>query len=181
MVPEQDGGWLVICFSVTAEPSALRVATWRGLKQIGAVALGTGVYMLPDREGPREALLQVSERINKGGGTAFVLRARGLTERDEEVVLERASGSRADDYAQVTKSASRFVEHVARETGTQDFRFAEVESLEEEMEKVRRQLGRVVDRDYFESTAKEDAQAAVLAAERALAEYIELASTRGEP
>jgi hypothetical protein len=177
----EGGGWLVICFSVPAEPSALRVATWRSLKQVGAVALGTGVYMLPDREGPREVLVQVSERINKGGGTAFVLRARGMTERDERVVMERASGSRAEDYAQVTKSANRFVEHVGRETATRDFRFAEVESLEEEMEKVRRQLRRVLDRDYFESMAKEDAQAAVIAAERALAEYVELASTEGEP
>ncbi|MEP7216216.1 MAG: Chromate resistance protein ChrB [Anaerolineaceae bacterium] len=84
------------------------------------------------------------------------------------------------DYAQVIKSATRFVEHVERETSTEDFRFVEVESLEGEMEKVRRQLQRVIDRDHFDNAAREGAHAAVLAAERALSGYVELASVRGE-
>jgi hypothetical protein len=181
MVEQPAEGWLVICFTVPAEPSALRVATWRGLKQVGAVALGTGVYTLPDREPLRDVLVQLAARIRVGGGTAFVLCAHGVSENDEQMLLQRVAGSRAEDYAQVTKSALRFVEHVARETTSQDFRFAEVESLEEEMEKVRRQFQRVVDRDYFENAAREDAQGAVLAAQRALSDYIELASIRGEP
>ena len=76
------------------------------------------------------------------------------------------------EYAQVIKSARHFVEHVARETETEDFRFAEVESLEEELEKVRRQLKRVVERDYFDSQLREDAAAAVLEAEQHFLTYV---------
>lgn len=181
MAEKLDGQWLVFCFTLPAEPSALRVATWRSLKQLGAVALGTGVYTLPDRTELREVLGQLAQRVNAGGGSAFLLCARGLCEQDEAMLAQRVAGSRADDYAQVMKSARRFGEHVDRETSTQDFRFAEVESLEEELEKVRRQLQRVMDRDYFENPAKEEAQAAVLAAESALKAYVELASERGDP
>ena len=36
--------WLLLSYSVPAQPSALRVATWRALKQAGAVLLGPGLY-----------------------------------------------------------------------------------------------------------------------------------------
>ncbi|MCL4241992.1 MAG: hypothetical protein KJ048_11635 [Dehalococcoidia bacterium] len=173
--------WLVICFTVPAKPSALRVATWRTLKQLGAVALGTSVYTVPDRPDVRELLDQLAERINGGGGLAVLLLAQGLRESDEAMIAQRVAGSRSEDYLQVAKSARRFVEHVDRETATRDFRFAEVESLEEELEKVRRQLQRVVARDYFESPAREEAQASVLAAEAAFETYVERASEQGEP
>lgn len=173
--------WLVVCFTVPAKPSALRVATWRSLRQVGAVALGTSVYAVPDLPEVREAIEAVAERVNSSGGTCVLLRATALRLADEAFIAERAAGARADDYAQVAKSARRFVEHVDRETSTQDFRFAEVESLEEELEKVRRQFQRVLARDYFESPAKEETQSAMLAAESAFATYVETASERGDP
>lgn len=173
--------WLIACFAIPAEPSALRVATWRSLKQLGAAAVGSGVYALPERPELREAFLKLKERVNSGGGSAFLLQAQALHTEDEEVVVERFATSRAADYAQVIKSARRFVEHVERETATQDFRFVEVESLEEELEKVRRQLHRVRERDYFVNPTREEAQAAVIEAERALRAYVELASEHGEP
>lgn len=173
--------WLVACFAIPAEPSALRVATWRMLKELGAAAVGGGVYALPERPELREAFLRLKDRVNSGGGSAFLLRGQALEAADEAVVIKRFETSRAADYAQVIKSARRFVEHVERETASRDFRFAEVENLEEELEKVRRQLHRVRERDYFVNATREEAQAAVIGAEQALRSYVELASEQGDP
>jgi hypothetical protein len=169
------------CFAIPAEPSAVRVATWRTLKQLGAAAMGGGVYALPERPALKEAFLRLKERVNNGGGSAFLFEARGLHADDEAAVIGRFTAARSADYAQVIKSARRFVEHVERETSTQDFRFVEVESLEEELEKVRRQLHRVRERDHFGNATREEAQAAVIEAERALAAYVGIAAERGEP
>lgn len=180
MQSEARKRWVVACFTIPAEPSALRVATWRTLKQLGAAPLANAVYALPDREDLRAAMTRLVDRLNASGATALLLVAETLNDEDEQKVLDRLTSARSGDYAQVVKSARHFVEHVDRETATDDFRFAEVESLEEELEKVRRQFKRVIERDYFESPAQEEARAALLAAGNRLALYVEAASERGE-
>jgi hypothetical protein len=67
------------------------------------------------------------------------------------------------------------VEHISREEAGEDYRFAEVESLEEELEKVRRQFERVVERDHFGTPAKEETLAALMDAEKRLTEYLDTA------
>lgn len=173
--------WLVICFAVPSDPSALRVATWRALKQLGAAPLGNGVYALPDRPELRDAFRRLVERVTNGGGTAFLLAGEGLDPADEAVLLDRLDKARADDYGQIAKSAQRFVEHVERELAADDFRFVEIESLEEELEKVRRQMQHVLARDYFDSPARGEAQSALRVAERRLAAYVEAAMEHAEP
>ena len=42
--------WLLFSYRVPAQPSAVRVAVWRDLRQHGALGLGTGLYALPDRD-----------------------------------------------------------------------------------------------------------------------------------
>lgn len=84
----------------------------------------------------------------------------------------RASAARHDEYKQVIKSANKLFDHIAREEASLDFRFAEVESLEPELQKVRRQLDLVVDRDLLELAVRNDAQAALAAAEVRLQEYL---------
>lgn len=167
--------WLLICYRTPTEPSALRVATWRTLKQVGAVAVGGGVYAAPDTPEMRDSLQQLSARICGGGGQAFLISGDILDPAHEQRLSAESEALRAEEYAQVAKSARHFVDHVDRESATEDFRFAEVESLEEELEKVRRQLRRVVSRDHFESPAREEAQAAIVEAERRLLTYVEQA------
>jgi hypothetical protein len=173
-------GWLLISYAVPGEPSALRVATWRALKQLGAAPLGSSVYALPDAGVCRDAVERLSERIKAGGGSALTLLATALSAEDEAHLRERFAGLRAQEYAQVAKSARHFIDHVDREAESEDYRFAEVESLEEELEKVRRQLRLVKDRDYFETPAFEEAQAAIAAASQRLTRYVDTAYERGE-
>jgi hypothetical protein len=170
--------WLLICYRTPQEPSALRVATWRTLRQLGAIAIGGGVYAVPDTAAPRQALEKLATRISGGGGTAFLMAGEFLDPRQEERLRGEAEAALADEYGQVVKSARHFVDHIERETATDDYRYAEVESLEQELEKVRRQLHLVVARDHFDHALREDAQAAIVAAEERLRAYVEEAFQR---
>jgi hypothetical protein len=165
--------WLLLSYRVPAQPSALRVATWRALKQAGAVLLGPGLYALPDSPEHQALLTEVTARVTSGGGTAITLRANGLTEDDERALALKFEGARHDDYRQVLKSARKFIAHVDQEDRDQDYRFAEVESLEEELNKVRRQLALVRDRDTLHMPLGAEATESVTAAETRLQQYLD--------
>jgi hypothetical protein len=169
------GSWLLISYHVPAEPSALRVAAWRALKQMGAVSLGAGLYALPNTAEFVEGVKKLGERIAEGGGSSVKFSASPLTHGDEESLSELFRAARTDEFSQAGKSARRLIEHIQREREGEDYRFAEVESLEEELEKVRRQFERVVARDHFGTPAKEEALAALMEAEKGLRDYMDAA------
>ncbi len=173
--------WLLISYHVPSEPSALRVATWRALKQMGAVTLGAGLYALPNTAEYVDDLTRLGERITEGGGLAVKFSAAPLTDRDEISLRELFKSARTDEFLQAEKSARRFIEHIRREEAGEDYRFAEVEGLEEEMEKVRRQFERVVARDHFRTPAREQALGAVMEAEKCLQGYLNKAYEKENP
>jgi hypothetical protein len=170
--------WLIISYRVPNEPSALRVATWRALKQLGAVKLGDGAYFLPRTNGCADAMAEIRTRVITGGGAAIVIEADGLDDADRDSLAADFDAARADEFSQVARSAARLVEHIGREESTDDYRFAEVDALEEELEKVRRQFQRVVDRDYLASPVRETAASALSEADDRLRRYLDEAFRR---
>ena len=173
--------WLLISYRVPTQPSALRVASWRALKQMGAVSLGPGLYALPNTPEFVDGLKRLSERIAEGGGSAVKFSAAPLTNGDKASLSALFAAARTDEFQQAARSARRLIEHIEREKASEDYRFAEVESLEEEMEKVRRQFQRVVARDHFGTLAKEEALSALLKAEQCLGDYLNTAYEKENP
>lgn len=165
--------WLLVSYHAPTEPSALRVATWRALKQLGAVKLGDGLYFLPHTPECAGAVEALQQRIQGGGGDALVVSASGLSSPDEVYLSESFMAARADEFAQVERWAQRLVEHIGREESTDDYRFAEVDTLEEEMEKLRRQFQRVAERDYLGSPARQAAAAVLSEAAQRLSAYVD--------
>lgn len=173
--------WLLFTYRAPSQPSALRVAVWRELRQAGAVGLGGGLYALPERAEYVGLLERLTEKVTAGGGSAVSFRATALTDVDGRVIADAFSVARDEEYLQVIKSARKFIAHVAQEDDDHDYRFAEVESLEEELDKVRRQLARVVRRDLAGAATRADAEAAVAAATARLEVYLENAYRGNEP
>ena len=165
--------WLLLSYHVPTQPSALRVATWRALKQQGAVLLGPGLYALPEAQANRDLLGDLSARIVSGGGTAITLSAAALTDDDQRSLEFKFEAARHDEYRQVIKSANKLLAHIGREEASQDYRFAEVESLEEELNKVRRQLVLVCERDTLGLSVRGEAADAVSAADARLQQYLD--------
>src|SRR5690242_21328911 len=68
--------WRVITYRLPAEPSRHRVAVWRELRRLGAVALQQGTWAVPDGEPFATGFAQVVEAIKAAGGQPVVLAVR---------------------------------------------------------------------------------------------------------
>src|SRR5918996_3275566 len=69
--------WVVLLARVAAEPSRHRVAVWRELRRLGAVAIGQSVWALPDRPAATSGLGRIAELVDRGSGELTVLEAAG--------------------------------------------------------------------------------------------------------
>src|SRR5689334_938273 len=65
--------WRVITYRLPAEPSRHRVAVWRELRRLGAVALQQGAWAVPAGEPFEAGFAQVVEAIKAAGGQPVVL------------------------------------------------------------------------------------------------------------
>lgn len=172
------GAWLLFLYSAPTEPSAVRVAAWRALKELGAVKLADGSYALPHTDALRSALADVRERIQQGGGSAIIVAASGCDHADENSLREAFQAARDDEFRQVVRNALRLVEHIGRVQAEDDYRFAEVDALEEELEKVRRQFQRATRRDLLGTASRRDAAQALSEADDRLRRYLNEAFRR---
>jgi hypothetical protein len=60
--------WVVLLARVPAEPSRHRVAVWRELRRLGAVAIGQSVWALPDHQAATSGLGRIAELVARGDG-----------------------------------------------------------------------------------------------------------------
>src|SRR6266852_9570911 len=76
----EETGWVLLTYRVPPEPSRHRVAVWRELRKVGAVALKQATWVLPAKRDFMDALTRAVTLVERGGGEALVLDVIG---RDE--------------------------------------------------------------------------------------------------
>src|SRR5262249_35779712 len=88
--------WTLITYKLPAEPSRHRVAVWRELRKVGAVALQQGAWALPARRDFADAISRVLGLVEAAGGEALVFDA---SPRGDEMTarLERAFNADRED------------------------------------------------------------------------------------
>src|SRR4051812_33556792 len=88
----------MLIHALPPRPAAPRVRVWRRLKQLGAVALKSTVYVLPRSDEAREDLEWVCREVEASGGEATVCEAafiEGVTDRQVRALFTSA---REDEY-----------------------------------------------------------------------------------
>jgi hypothetical protein len=171
--------WLLLIYTVPADPSRLRAAVWRDLKRLGAVYLRDGVCVLPQRPEAQAGLAATAARIDDefGGQATLVENVQLPTER-EEWVRDQAHAARAEEYAEVEREAQHLLDHIQRETEHREFSFAELEELDADLGKLKRWLHQIRGRDYFAQNQAEPVHDLLGRCEQALAAFLEEASNR---
>lgn len=100
--------WLAFAYSLPEKRgSSRRVALWRRIRQLGAVAPKGRIYILPARDDCVEAFQWLAREVEGAGGEAVLMRVQrfeGISERDAILALQRA---RARDYRELAKEAAR--------------------------------------------------------------------------
>lgn len=90
--------WLLLVHQIPAQPSNLRVRTWRRLQQVGAVPLKQSVYVLPDSPDAREDFEWLKAEIVAAGGEATILAASQIDGTADQELIDAFKRAREEDY-----------------------------------------------------------------------------------
>ena len=149
------GSWALLAYRLPREPSAPRLAVWRGLKRLGVAQLLDGLVALPLDSRNRERLEWIAEEVIEHGGEASIWIARPTTAREEREIAAAMRKRIAAEYVAVIAEAQ-----AAAAEGTRRHRRT--------LTRLRRELGRIARRDYFPPPERERAREAVEALARKL-------------
>jgi hypothetical protein len=165
-------GWLLLIYKVPSESSRARVAVWRELKRLGGFYVQQAVCVLPDREELRAGMVKVREKVTELGGSSVFLT---LTDVEPDVRDQFVEGFRiqsAKEYAEIVEECeTKFVKEIEFERFRENYTFEEAEEIRQDLEKLRRWLAKVEDRDWMDADGKELARARVADCERLLEEF----------
>jgi hypothetical protein len=150
--------WLLLVYTVPAQPTRKRAFIWRLLKKLGAVYLRDGICVLPDRPGTRAGLSAVADKIGEFGGQATLATEAQLDPATIEVVRRQAQQARRAEYTAVVDAGSALVSHIRRETRHRDLGPPELELLENDLVKLRRWCDQIRARDYFSAEGRTETE-----------------------
>jgi hypothetical protein len=160
--------WLLLLLSLPPRPSSLRVRAWRRLKALGAVALKSGAYLLPDSPDRYEQFQWLAQEVEKDRGEAILLKVDHVENMKQPEVVRLFQEARDNDYADLTDRYRKL-------GATKGPRVAG------EMARLAREMDRLVDIDFFDAPGRQQALRAREAAERRLTRPLRAGATPTAP
>jgi len=136
--------WVLLAYRLPREPSAPRVTVWRKLRRLGAVQLVDGLVALPASAETVEAFDWLADEVIEAGGEAWTWRASGSKRQDRQLrqQLREAVG---EEYTALIAEAKAATVDPSRRT----------------VQRLRRALRDIEQRDYVAPKERDDARRAV--------------------
>jgi hypothetical protein len=152
-----EHAWLVLVYRVPTEPASKRVAVWRDLKRMGALYLQQCVCILPDLPAVRDDLARVTAKIPDVEGDYTLFEVPRLAEADAAKIVAAFQGLRDKEYAEIIEECeTKFVKEIEFEHFRQNYTFEEAEEIGQDLEKIRRWYARIVERDWFGASRRDE-------------------------
>lgn len=152
--------WVLFSYRLPRTPTRLRLAAWRRLKRVGAVALHGSLWILPDDAKTREHLEWLAEEIEERSGTAFLWAGVSLSSEQDRAIAEAFRAEADARYTELTAATRAIVRAVTRKRR----RAAALPLMQQGL----RQLGRLQralrlerHRDYFRAGGRQPAESAL--------------------
>jgi hypothetical protein len=148
---EDNGGagWVLLLAQLPASPSGPRVALWRRARAAGAAGLQNGVWVLPHTAAHMALFGQFAETVRGHGGSALVLAARAPAAAVDAEIVARFRADRAREYAEFAERSAALLAEIGKETGQAKFTFAELEEIEQDLDRLSGWLEKIGARDFF--------------------------------
>jgi hypothetical protein len=157
--------WLLLIHQIPPKPAYFRQRVGRRLQRLGAVAIKNSVYVLPLTEQTQEDFQWVAREIASDGGEATLCKAsfvEGLRDDQIEALFHAA---RDADYQQLAEEVRELVSDLPPRVGRDDERRP---ALEADLARLRKRLGEIATIDFFSSSGRVAAEAALESLERRL-------------
>lgn len=135
--------WLLLTYTLPADPSALRVKAWRKLKRIGALLLQNALWVLPARPATREQYQWLAAEISEMGGQALYWEAQLIMGMAEETLISQFQDQVDEGYQNLLN---------------------QIESQTDDLESIARQYQQLLAKDYFRSELGQRVRQAILEA-----------------
>lgn len=155
--PAGKGSWLLLTHHIPPHPAYFRVKVRRRLTRLGAVLLKNSVYVLPHSEDGLEDFQWLRQEIEREGGEATICEAVFLDGVTDARLVAEFSEARAEDYAEVVRSALPLVHELQGPAVDESSRA----SLFAKVSKIERRLQEVVSMDFFGSHGRATAENAL--------------------
>jgi hypothetical protein len=133
--------WLLLHYKLPAEPSALRVYTWRKLKRLGAVLYQDAVWALPKDDRNLEQFQWLVAEIVEMGGEAALWEAQPAFSGNDDTLVRQFLRQVDEPYAEILKRLAK--------------RAPDLEALSRHYQQVHQ-------RDYFQSPLGEQVRESLL-------------------
>jgi ChrB-like protein len=163
--------WVVLLARVPAEPSRHRVAIWRELRRLGAVAIGQSVWALPDHPAATNGLGRIAELVDRGDGDLTMLDAAGRDQASRERLERLYVEARAAEWTEFRAECAHYLAEIDKEIGKGKLIVAELEEEEQSMERLRRWHRELRARDVLATPAAHAADQDLKACAAKLEDY----------
>src|SRR6516162_8992929 len=140
--------WRVITYRLPPEPSRHRVAVWRELRRLGAVALQQGTWAVPDGEPFEAGFAQVIEQITAAGGQPVVLAVANEQARAAQLGA-LFTAQREAEWGEFLSDCGKYETELAGEVAKGKLTLAEMDEEEQSLDRLRRWYRAIRSRDLF--------------------------------
>lgn len=140
--------WVLLAYRLPREPSTPRISVWRKLKGLGVAQVVDGLVALPADARSQEHLEWIAAAAIDAGGEASIWLGRLGSARQERELTAAMSKAISSEYETVRAAA-------LGSTGESD------SMRRRTLARLRRELARIGERDYFPPDTREKARRAV--------------------
>jgi hypothetical protein len=164
----QDQEWILLIHQLPPRPTSLRVRIWRKLQKLGAVAVKNSVYVLPSSEKTHEDFQWLKQEIEAEGGEATVFRAGAVEGATDKEIIALFRQARDEEYAQVVAELGGLTGAIREQKRGGHLSPGRITHYETELDKLHKELERIVSTDFFNASKRAPAMAAYERCQKAL-------------
>ncbi len=140
--------WRIFTYRFLGDDSRHRVAAWRELRKIGAVALQTATWAVPVGEPFDAGLQRATAIVQRAGGRALCFEVSA--DAETSAVLESLYGAeREAEWAEFFAECDKAEAELASEVAKEKFTLAELDEEEQNIDRLRRWYRELRARDLF--------------------------------
>jgi hypothetical protein len=159
--------WILLVHQLPPKPTNLRVRTWRRLQKLGAIAIKNSVYSLPFNDRTYEDFQWLQQEIESSGGEAAIFRGGAIEGATDDEMIAAFRNARGQEYQQLGAELDGLAGSIREQqrrghlsAGRTRGYEASLQRWADELEKLHRELQRVIAIDFFQSPGRAPALAA---------------------